>query len=96
MKTARVTLESWVKRQLLKLTNSPLAGYLVPFLPESAHRTAYMLPNVPPHPANLGAREFALPPKHLHVGGYGDTADQYLQYGQAHMQKMLDQLRQAA
>lgn len=85
----RTYIENRIKRRLLRITSSPLTGYLLPFLPLHTNRNAYVVLKPPPHAPGATASDFPIPPPELHVGGYGDTAQQYLQYGQAHMQTML-------
>ncbi|MBS1966927.1 MAG: class I SAM-dependent methyltransferase [Chloroflexi bacterium SZAS-1] len=88
LKYLRTQIENRVKNWLLRLTSSPLLGYLPPFVPYESGRNTYMIP-VAAHPEGRRvSHDFPVPPKELWLG-YGTTAQVYLEAGRHHVNRML-------
>ena len=88
LKYLRTQIENRVKNWLLRLTSSPLLGYLPPFVPYESGRNTYMIP-VAAHPEGRRvSHDFPVPPKELWLG-YGTTAEVYLEAGRHHVNRML-------
>ncbi|MFL5800731.1 MAG: class I SAM-dependent methyltransferase [Roseiflexaceae bacterium] len=87
-KHLQTKLENSIKVRLLRLTSSPLLGYIVPFLPYQPRSNAYMHPKRPSPDTEEIPIDLPVPPEYLWLG-YGKTTEVYLGSGKRHVDQML-------
>lgn len=91
-KVAFTRLEGLIKSQLLRITSSPLLGYIIPFLPYRPDRNAYIVEKTEKNYTKTQKTQSGLtlpiPPTKLWLG-YGPTQEDYLERGKRHTSQML-------
>ena len=84
----RTAIENFIKARLLHVTNSPLLGYIVSYLPYQPNANAYIQLKQSDSPPPQEPKDVPIPPPKLWLG-YGPTSTRYLDTGKYHVEQML-------